>query len=190
MSNAASDMRSITPLGAHEPASFSHGPVTVTEIVDVALASYALRLGHEKKGHQALKAVLGRGAPDVAKVSNGDIAAFWMGPDQWMISAPMDSHEDLADQLSTAAKEAASVTEQSGGWCRFDLRGDGLADVFERLCPVNMRAMKAGDVTRTSIDHLGCFFLLNDANDVTVYGPRSSAGSLYHALKTAIRSAH
>lgn len=189
MSDTASDMRPITPLGAYKPASFSYGPVTIVENIDTSLASFALRLGHEKKGQQALKGFLGKAVPGVAKSLAGAPGAFWMGPEQWMVTAPLGSHEDLADQLAATAKGAASVTEQTGGWCRFDLSGDGLADVFERLCPADLRKMVPGDVTRTSIEHLGCFLLVTSAQDVTVYGPRSSAGSLYHALQTAMRSA-
>ena len=87
------------------------------------------------------------------------VTAFWMGPDQWMLEAPYHSHEMLFEQVILEVKGKASVTEQSDGWCRFDMRGIGLASVMELLCPINMTKFKTGDAIRTSIDHLGCFVI-------------------------------
>ena len=107
-----------------------------------------------------------------------------------MAGAPIDSHEDLAAQLKTRMGETASITEQTDAWVCFDLQGDRMEDVVELLCNINIRAMKTGDATRTSIHHLGCFVLRRDpANWVRILGPRASAGSLHHALLTAMKSA-
>ena len=103
--------------------------------------------------------------------------------------ATHESHETLAAQLAAKAKGTASVTEQNDAWCCFDLSGPRLASVFELLCPVNLRACAGGEATRTGIDHLGCFLLVLSPDHVRVLGPRSSAGSLHHALLTAMRAA-
>ena len=55
-----------------------------------------------------------------------------------MLEAPYHSHEMLFEQVIVEVKGKASVTEQSDGWCRFDMRGIGLASVMELLCPINM----------------------------------------------------
>ena len=113
-----------------------------------------------------------------------------MGPDQWMVGAPFDTHEDLAAQLKSRFGDTASVVEQTDAWVCFDLRGDGIDDVMEFLCAINIRAMQTGDATRTVIHHLGCFVIRRDpANWVRILGPRASAGSLHHAIFTAITSA-
>lgn len=192
MSDALNDMQPITPLGGTAPRTDSHGPVTLAEVTDTALASFASRLGQEKAAHRALGAFVGNDAlpgPGRASVT-APFRVIWIGPEQWMVMAPHDSHEDLAAQLSAAAAGAASITEQNDAWCRFDLKGAGLADVFELLCPINLRACTGGEATRTSIDHLGCLVLVHLPEHITVLGPRSSAGSLHHALLTAMRAAH
>lgn len=183
------DLIAITPLGVTRPRIDSHGPVTLTEVTDRALASVAARLGHEAKTSALLNAMIGTPAPGPARMGGGTITAFWMGPDQWMLDAPLETHEDLAAQISAEAKGAASVTDQSGAWCRFDLSGDGLADVLERLTNANTRAFLGGEAQRTAVEHMGCFLLCHSPRHISVIGPRSSAGSLHHALLTAIRSA-
>ncbi len=182
------DLTPITALGGLAPQVDTHGGVTCTEVPDVALASYAARLGQEKLAQAALKKVLGAAVPDVARLVEAELAAFWMGPDQWMIEAPLARHETLAEDLANAARGVASVTEQTDAWTRFDLTGDRLETVLELLCQMNIRAMRAGDAHRGSIHHLGCFVICRGAEHFSIYGPRASAGSLHHALVSEMKS--
>lgn len=180
------DLIALTPLGAHTPRSDNYGGITLTEITDVALASVAARLGREADAAALIAAVTGTDAPAPARSSD---RAFWMGPDQWMVEAPLATHEDLARQITAQANGAASVTEQTDAWCRFDLKGERLADVFERLCAADLRRFTGGEAVRTTIEHLGCFLICRSPAHVSVIGPRSSAESLHHALLTALKSA-
>ncbi|WP_424987220.1 sarcosine oxidase subunit gamma [Microbulbifer sp. S227A] len=183
------DLKPLTPLGAAEPRVERIGPVTLTETVSVALASVAARLGREEAARSTLARVIGAEAPAPSRHGGGTPAAFWTGPDQWMIEAPIATHEDLARQMVDTFGDTASVTEQTDAWCRFDLGGDDLPSVMERLCAVDLRPWQGGEVQRTTIDHLGCFLLCRDPRHLSVIGPRSSAGSLHHALVTACKSA-
>lgn len=184
------DLIPITPLGAANARVETHGPVTLTEVIDRALASVAARAGREADTAAQLADLIGEAPPAPARLSGIELTAFWMAPDQWMIEAPLASHEDLGAQIVATSDGAMSVTEQTDAWCRFDLTGDGLPDVFERLCPADTRAFAGGEALRTAIDHMGCFLLCRAAGHFSVLGPRSSAGSLHHALLTAMRSAH
>lgn len=183
-------MTPLTPLGGQTPRVVTHGPVTLSENTDIAIASYSARLGQEDAAKRNLAGFIGADVPLPGQAHGGEIGAFWSAVDQWVVLAPHHSHEDLAAQLVACAGGSATVTEQNDAWCRFDLTGDGLADVFERLCPVNVRRCQGGEATRTSIDHLGCFLIVVAPDTITVLGPRSSAGSLHHALFTAMISAH
>lgn len=191
MSEPSSDMQPLTPLGAAAPRVDNHGPFSVREVTDTALASFAARLGREAAAEKALTSALElQNLPGPGQASsNSTFSVLWMGPDQWMVLAPHDSHEELAAILKAKAGDDASVTEQNDAWCRFDLTGSGLELVFERLCPVNLRASGPAFTTRTTIDHLGCLLFVQSAHQVTVLGPRSSAASLHHALLTAMRAA-
>lgn len=184
-----SDLKPTTPLGASTGRVDHLGDVTLRENPDTALASFAARTGQERKAADTLAEYLGQNVPGVGQSILAQPGAFWMGPNQWMVMADYGTHEHLADDLAQKAAGVASVTEQSDAWCRFDLEGEGLASVFERLCPVPMRSHSGGEATRTTIDHIGCFVLYQDARNVSVFGPRSFASSLHHALVTAIHSA-
>ena len=182
-------MHDLKPTPALGTATQSIGTVTIAENSGVALASVAARNGRADACSKVLKTTLGA-VPDVGKaVLHDPEAGFWMGPDQWMIGAPMDTHEDLADQLKAKLGDAASVTEQSGAWVVFDVTGTGMADMCEILCNIPIRKMAAGDVQRTMIHQLGCFVIRRaDAEHIRILGPRASAQSLHHALTTAATS--
>lgn len=179
-----------TALGGEAPSIDTIGTITIAENAGVALASVAARLDHEANCKKRLQSVLGSQPPGPGKAQlNDPIAGFWTGPDQWMLGAPMATHELLADQLKEMLGDAASVTEQSGAWVVFDVTGGKMADLCERLCNVPIRKMEPGDVQRTQIHQLGCFVIRRkDANHIRILGPRASARSLLHALITAAHS--
>jgi sarcosine oxidase subunit gamma len=155
----------------------------------VALASVTARLGYESQARIALKKAIGLPAPDVGQVSTKTLTAFWIGPDQWMIEGPFESHEDLAAQLKAGTKDHASVVEQTDAWTRFDLSGKNVLSVMELLCTLNTRQMAIDTATRNTIHHLGCFIRRISDVSFCIYGPRASAGSLHHAIITAMSSA-
>ncbi|MBR3369709.1 MAG: sarcosine oxidase subunit gamma [Rhodobacteraceae bacterium] len=182
------DLAPLTALGSSAPQSDTIGPVTITENPDMALVSVAARLGQDAACTTALARILGTSAPDVAQFVQGPtLAAFWSAPHCWMVTGPDDPQSDLSTRLKADLPHMASVTDQSGGWVRFDMQGDGLGALFERLCNLDMARMAQGGARRTVIDHLGCFVLCHGGG-VTVYGPRSGARSLHDALITAARS--
>ncbi|WP_170548527.1 sarcosine oxidase subunit gamma [Ruegeria atlantica] len=183
------DLVAITALGGTDPHVDTVGGVACTEVPGVALASVAARMGQEAKAATSLAKLIDAPTPDIGRWAGTTISAFWAGPDQWMIEAPFDTHEALAEQVKTATGDAASVTEQTDGWTRFDLNGDHIPAVLELLCQLDLRKLDPGSAARCSIHHIGCFVLCRTPESFSFYGPRSSAGSLHHALLTAMRSA-
>lgn len=105
-----------------------------------------------------------------------------------MIEAPFASHEDIAAILKPIFGEAASITEQTDAWVRFDVTAANLPGYFERLCNFDLVRAGAGAATRTVIDHLGCYIIRRSDTLVSLLGPRSSAHSLHHALTTAAKA--
>lgn len=184
-------LKPMTALGASAAQRLQFAGLTITEREDQALASLSARLGQVEACNQAARAVFGADLPAPGQgVPGTSFGIFWMGPDQWMVTAPLERHEDLAAEVKRAVGTAGSVTEQTGGWCRFDLKGNRLGAVLERLCNVDFENMAQGAVTRSRLEHLGCFvWCLTPGNEVAILGPRSSAGSLHHALVTAAKSA-
>ncbi|WP_300513209.1 sarcosine oxidase subunit gamma [Aliiroseovarius sp.] len=178
-------LKPITPLGADAPRIDSIGGLTITENTDMALASVTARRGQLPALREALVLPL----PEVGKsAGTSDFIAFWTGPEQWMISAAHDRHELLAAELKAMVGASASVVEQTDAWCRFDVSGPTLADLFERLSNIPVRRMAAGDVIRGTVEHLGAFLWRVAEDRMAVIAPRSSAASLHHALAAAARS--
>lgn len=184
----ADRLKAMTALGAQDPAVVTVGPLTVTERVDVALASVAARRGRLKDMAKAAKAA-GLPLAEPARHQAGKTyAAFWVAPEMWFVEAPFASHEAIAAMLKDALGDAASVTEQTDAWVVFDLAAANLAPLLERLCNVDFAAVPEGHATRTVIDHLGCYLIKHGPGRARVYGPRSSAQSLMHALEVAAAS--
>ena len=180
-------LESLTPLGAAKPETVTIGPWTIAERVDTALASLATRRGREGDVARSAKGA-GIPLPPPGRHETASFSAFWLGPGMWMLEAPFASHEDIRAHLLAAFGDAASVTEQTDAWVRFDLAGAGLADVLERLCNVDLTLASNGHATRTVIDHLGCYLIKHAEDALTLYGPRSSAETLHHALTVAATS--
>jgi sarcosine oxidase subunit gamma len=175
----------ITALGAREPATVTHGPLTITERFDVALASVAARKGRIGDLSAAATAA-GVPLPGPTTYQQGaPFSAFWVAPEMWFVEAPFATHELIADLLKSTLGDAASITEQTDAWVAFDLAAADLAPILERLCNVDFRAVPDGHATRTMMEHLGVYLIKHGPGTARIYGPRSSAESLVHAVKTA-----
>ena len=183
------DLKPLTALGGDAPQVDVIGTLTIAENDTLALASVAARAGHSGPSAQHLETLLGA-VPAVGKaVLHDPLSGFWMGPEQWMIGAPLETHEDLAGHLKERLGAAASITEQTGAWVVFDVTGARMPDLCEILCNVPIRRMQTGDVQRTMIHQLGCFVIRGQEGDhIRILGPRASAGSLHHSLTTAARA--
>lgn len=180
-------LKPLTALGHDAPVTENLGPWTLTERFDVALASLAPRRGREAEVAAAARKA-GIPLPGAARAEESEPwSAFWITPEMWMVEAPFASHEGIRAKLLAIFGDAASVTEQTDAWVRFDLVGAGLERLFERLTNVDLAAAPLGAATRTVVEHMGCY-LVKRAGGVTLYGGRSSAESLYHALKVAANS--
>lgn len=187
----------LTPLGHAAPQITTIGPFTITERTDTALASLAIRRGRGPDVTSAA-AMAAIPLPAPGRYETQTLAAFWLAPEMWMIEAPFATHEDIRAHLMAVFHDAASITEQTDAWVRLDLTGPDLTGpdltapdlpaLMERLCNVDLRAAPEGHATRTVVDHLGCYLIKRSAQSLTLYGPRSSAETLHHAVTVAAQS--
>ncbi|WP_424974769.1 sarcosine oxidase subunit gamma [Dinoroseobacter sp. S124A] len=177
----------LTALGGRTPRVDTVGHLTLTENPDLALASVTARQGQEAACQHHLVALLDAVPAPGRATERADEAGFWIGPDAWMIATTLARDADLAAALKQRFGESASITEQTDGWVVFDLQGEGIVAAMELLCPVDLRRMDPGGVQRTTLDHLGCFvWWRGQEAGLRILGPRSAAGSLHHALLTAM----
>ncbi len=185
MGNALQQM---TALGNVAAKVLDIGPYRIAERFDVALASLATRRGCDEDVAKAAHTANVPLPKPSGAVFGQAMSAFWLAPEMWMIEAPLDSHEDIAAHLKTLFGAAASITEQTDAWVRFDLSGGDLFALFERLSNLDLSLLPDGHASRTVIEHLGCYLIRQSANLITLYGPRSSAQSLLHALEVTAKS--
>ncbi|WP_299787084.1 sarcosine oxidase subunit gamma [uncultured Marivita sp.] len=185
------DLAPLCALGGSDPQVDTVADVTLTENPGLALASVAARLGQEDACRAHLSDLLDGQVPEPGKtVLRDPEASFWMGPDQWMVGAPIATHEDLARHLKSRFGATAAITDQTDAWVCFDMRGDGIEDVIRLCANIDIDRMQTGDAQRTVIHYMGVYVLRRDpSNWLRILGPRSSAKSLHHALVTAMHAA-
>lgn len=144
--------------------------------------------GRERLG-EWLKANYGLALPEPGHLATKNGATILSSAqDQWFLEQEGDIEDNLSETLESALSGVASVTEQTGGWVRFEINGISLTEVFSRLCPLDTGKMGADQVARTNIHHIGCL-VWRVGSGFAVMGPRSTGGSLWHALKDAALSA-
>lgn len=173
-----SDLTPICALGATVPQNRRIGAISLTENADLGLASLALRRGGT--------------APDLGLTlpgpggwaQGGGIAAFWTGPDQWMIEFPGRAAEDVAAGL---AGPGLSVTEQTDGFAAFEIAAPEpvLVALMAKLVNVDPVRFGPGSATRTGFHHMSIFVIRRAADRLAVLGMRSAAGTIWHALLDA-----
>lgn len=179
------DLIPVTAFGADAPRGATYGALTLTERPDIALASLTLRRGQAAPSPLSQPLSLRLPGPG-GLVQNARAGAFWTAPGQWMIEAEGKAETDFAAVVMQAAP-GCSVTEQTDGWTAFDCTG-AAADIdrlLERLVNLPPAATAPGRAARTVLHHMPAYLLRRDLGHLTVWGMRSMAGSLWHALDTA-----
>lgn len=113
-------------------------------------------------------------APTEASLTPGVVLPLGQG--QWLFQGVLPNLEALHGLVA--------VTDQSDAWCGFALQGSKAPLLLERLVANAPCTYSCGKAVRTQIEHIGCWVVgLND--QWQVLGPRSSAQSLFDALKHA-----
>jgi sarcosine oxidase, subunit gamma len=181
-------LNSLTALGSDKPKVIEIGSYRIAERFDVALASLATRRGREKDIAKAAKAAKITLPEALQSTKSSVYGVFWLSSQQWMIEAPFATHENIPDLLKTLFSDAASITEQTDAWVRFDVSAGNLYPLFERLSNIDLPKASNGFASRTVIEHIGCYLIKHSDTEVTLYGPRSMAHSLLHALEVTARS--
>ncbi|WP_416914181.1 sarcosine oxidase subunit gamma [Seohaeicola sp.] len=142
----------------------------------------------EQLGHW-LRTDFGLALPDPGYLAaRTGVTILSSAQDQWFLEQEGEIADDMCAPLERALSGIASVTEQTGGWARFEINGPNPTKVLSRLCPLDATQMAADQVARTNIHHIGCL-VWRVGSGFAVMGPRSTAGSLWHALKDAALSA-
>ncbi|MCA2012334.1 sarcosine oxidase subunit gamma [Cereibacter sphaeroides] len=176
------DLIPLCALGATTPQEFRQGALTLTEMPETGLVSLTLRRG-------AARPALDLPEPGFWATGAGH-AAFWTGPGQWFIELPERAQEDPLPFLAPQAP-GCSLTEQTDGWVLFELQSSQGAEAIEAFLEhavnLDLSKMGPGRSTRSVIEHMGVYLLRRSDDRLAIWGMRSAAESLWHALTTLAR---
>ena len=156
---------------------------TETDIVSVAWPE--AKAGEIANGIKAL----GLSMPEPTMTNAADGArAVRTTPDQMLVLLDADGAGSI-DRVAKALDGAGYLTRQTDAWVICDLSGDGVFDVLERLCPINIRgnAFPVGASARTAMEHMGALIIRTGETEFRLMSASSSARTFEHALTTSMR---
>ena len=184
-------IKQITPLGGNLPVSFNFEGFNILEVINCSLVVLCSRKDCETKLNKLFKKKFNIGLPSISKSSFSDNLTFrWIRPNTWLIEELYSEIDKLEKKIKNNVGNCGSVVNQSDAWCLYDLTGLHCIKVLERLCNVDVERMAKGDISATSLEHLSCFIICKTEQvKYRIMGPRSAAGSLYHAIFTTAISA-
>jgi sarcosine oxidase subunit gamma len=122
------------------------------------------------------------------RTAGGGVEAVWSGPAQWLV---MSDADDKLVALTAAVAGVASCSEQTDARVILRLAGLGARRTLMKVVGIDVHetAFPAGAAAMTPVAHIAAhLWRLPDADGAPVYeiaAPRSSIGSLWHALVAA-----
>lgn len=150
--------------------------LVLRELDHVSVWSVAPYSGAETSVSADLKKATKLTLPKVGKSSaSAQARVLWTGRGQFFLLG------------AAPPKLKAAVSDQSDAWCAVSLDGEGGAAVMARLCPLDLRSMEVGDVSRSLIGHMPAIILRTDTGfELMVF--RAFAKTLVHEMTDAMRS--
>ncbi|MEO9338730.1 sarcosine oxidase subunit gamma family protein [Mesorhizobium sp. SB112] len=163
--------------------------VVLREIRGFDLALVACRRGRWGALNIEAKRRFGVEAPQMARALRaGDALLIWSGPEQFLVVMPRGGMA-LADELTNAFGDTASVSDQSNARCLLAVGGPLVRNVLAKLISIDLddSAFPFGSAATTIIDHTNVVIWrgLDDRDIYHILCPTSYAESLWHAAVDA-----
>jgi sarcosine oxidase, subunit gamma len=122
------------------------------------------------------------------------IAALWLGPDQWLVTCPAPDAARLVGAMREALRDVhAAITEVTDGRVAFRLAGPSAQGVLAKGCPLDLhpRAFPLGSCAQSLLAKAAVLIHLVDVRPAEatfdVYVARSFAAYLWMWLEDAGR---
>ena len=114
--------------------------------------------------------------------------AAWMSPDELLLMMPYTSAEATATKIrKSLGKTHALVVNVSDARVVFTLTGARAREVVAKLAPVDMQALKVGEIRRTRLAQVPAAFWMSGDDEITLVAFRSVAQYVFDLLKTAAK---
>ena len=141
--------------------------------------------GKDKNFNAIFKNICGFCPPSISMFNiNDNQLALWVRSDSYFII----SDEIKLKDLVSAFESSASITDQTGGWVIFNIKGQACRFLFEKLLTVDLEDFDEGKVIRTSIAGINCFILCKSKFDqYNILCPISFYESMKSRLESLIK---
>lgn len=161
--------------------------VTLTERVDLGLATVLARKGLRMALREAARGAYGVDLPDASLcVSGSEVAFIGSGPGQWLAASGALANGALADDLAAKLKGVASISDQSDGRAVLRIAGPRARDVLAKGLPIDLHpsAFGPGSAATSVIALMGVtLWQIDDAPTYDIAVFRSLAGSFWIWLR-------
>ena len=119
----------------------------------------------------------------------GDRALHWLGPNEWLATAPAGAEEALEADLRAVLVERFAVTDVSGAWRSFSLAGHGAVNVLRQSSPCDFhpRAFLPGRCVQTTFAKAAALVACHGEDDFEVMVRTSYGDYVARWLETAAR---
>ena len=187
---AKSNLKALTPFGMEKlQKSFING-ININEEEIKALASIACSPSMYNLLSRKLKATFSMQTPSsghsIFKYNN---RLSWTAQGQWFLESAKTFDQGFDLYLKENLGKEFAITDQTHGWIKFSLSGSFVLKALEKCIMLDVHEMTTGAFNRCALEHIGVYILCHKAKyKFSIYGPRSSAQSLYHSLIQAIKS--
>ncbi len=107
-----------------------------------------------------------------------DPAAYWLGPDQWLLTSDTKSAEDILGHIdATLSGQLYAATDMSSSNVCFALRGPAARTVLAMGCGIDMHrsVFKTGQCIHTNFANVLLFIVAVEDNNFDLYVDRSHA---------------
>ncbi|QYK43365.1 MAG: sarcosine oxidase subunit gamma [Paracoccaceae bacterium] len=174
----------VTPMGNARAA----GIATVREIGPQGMITLRARPGTEGL-EAALRAITGTALPERrAILHNGDRAAGWMSPDEYLLVLP---HAEVPAAVGTLSAALAGrhhlAVDVSDARALFRIEGDRADEVAMTLFPLDFPSLGEGELRRTRMAQVAAALWRQDGG-LTVVTFRSVARYAFDLLANAARA--
>jgi heterotetrameric sarcosine oxidase gamma subunit len=123
------------------------------------LVQLSTRRGQSDSLAGAIRARFSLNLPPPGRAATaGDLAALWLQPEAWLLTAPPGEPRALARSVKDACGEAGSVVDQTQGRAVLRLSGAHAGEVLARICRLDLhpRTFRPGCVAVTPVAELSC----------------------------------
>jgi sarcosine oxidase, subunit gamma len=119
----------------------------------------------------------------------GDVTVLWLGPDEWMVHAPLKKTHDLKQGLEAElGGRHAAVTDVSDNSVAMELGGQSARRILEKGCPLDLhpRAFGAGQCAQSHFLQAVILLAQIESDRFLLRVRRSMSEYLWDALADAI----